>query len=94
MILIDFLVDWAECHISDLLHSFPNFISLLIPNHATQIPKWKLIAIFKLAVTRWVLLNGIVCQMDKIIVNVLHLEGLRRCPHITLLKEVKSKVLG
>ena len=48
------------------------------------------------AVLRTVLLDGIICQMDKVIVQILRAHGIRlaRCPQIAFSEKVHVHVLG
>lgn len=93
VVLVDLLVDRAIGHVCNFFHPLPDFVRLLFSDDFAQPPKRQLVAIFEHAVAGRVLLDGIVGQMDEIVVDVIELELLGRCADVPLLKEVKVVVL-
>lgn len=94
LILVDLLLDRAKSHIGDLLDPAPNLFNLLLGHVLAQILKGELVGVLKLPVVGGILLDGIVGEVDEVVIDVLGGEGLCGSADVPLLEEVNVHGFG
>ena len=70
LIEVDFLLNRGERHVRDLLDLVPDFRHLLIGHVLIQGLERELVSVLELSVVDSVLLDGVVCQVDEVVADV------------------------
>jgi hypothetical protein len=70
LILIDFLFNGAEGHVRDLFDSSPNMGDGLFGHELLEIPEGELVSVLELSVVLAVFLDGVICQVDEVIIDI------------------------
>lgn len=71
LVTIDLFLDAAKSHVGDFFDSGPNVEHLLLSYELLQSPKGQLVATFESTVVLAVLLDGVVGEVDEVVVDVL-----------------------
>lgn len=88
LVLVDLLLHRAEGHVGDLLDPAPDAPHLLLGHVLAEVAEGELVGVFELAVVGGVLLDGVVGEVDEVVVDVVGGEGLGRGADVALLEEV------
>lgn len=94
LILVDLLLDRAKSHIGDLLDPAPDLPDLLLGHVLAEVLKGELVGVLKLPVVGGILLDGVIGEVDEVIVDVLGGEGLCGGADVALLEEVDVHGFG
>ena len=94
LVLVDLLLDRAEGHVGDLLDPAPDPAHLLLGHELRELPEGELVGVFELAVVGGMLLDGVVGEVDEVVVDVLGGEGLGGGADVALAEEVDVHRFG